>query len=112
MGDNYPVLKGFVTAVSVEHSFENIVKDFTLDQNYPNPFNPSTTLKFTLPTNEHVVLEIFNLLGERIDVLVDRQLQAGSHRINYVAKSLPTGVYLYRLTAGDYKEIKKMTLVK
>ncbi len=112
MGANYPVLKGFVTAVSVEHSFENIVKDFTLDQNYPNPFNPSTTFKFTLPANEHVVLEVFNLLGKKVDVLVDERLQAGTHRINYVATSLPTGVYLYRITAGEYREIRKMTLVK
>ncbi len=111
MGPNYPVLAGYVTGIE-EHTYENIASDFALEQNYPNPFNPSTTISFTMPTREHVVLDVFNVLGQRVELLVNNQLQAGKHTFKFNAQDLPSGVYTYRVTAGKYQSVKKMVLMK
>jgi hypothetical protein len=85
---------------------------FSLDQNYPNPFNPSTTIKFSLPTASNVKITIFNLLGQEIQTLVDETKEAGIHEINFNAQNLNSGVYLYKIEAGSFLQIRKMTLVK
>jgi hypothetical protein len=90
----------------------NTPSKFTLHQNYPNPFNPSTTIKFDISTGENVRLSIYDMLGRTVDVLINQNLQAGSYTISYTNKSLSSGIYLYELKAGNYREIKKMTLVK
>lgn len=74
---------------------------FALGQNYPNPFNPSTTIEFTLPQSAFVTLKVYNLLGEEVAALVSEQRMAGIHKINWDARGLASGVYLYRLEAGD-----------
>ena len=88
----------------------NIPLEFTLKQNYPNPFNPSTTIKYTLQKSLKVKLEIFNLLSQKIETILNKQMPAGSNEIEFTAKSLPSGVYLYRIEAGKYREVKKMVL--
>jgi hypothetical protein len=90
---------------------------FELDQNYPNPFNPSTTIDFTIPEPVKVTLEVYNVNGQRVATLVDGWLDSGHHSVEWNAvddegSSVATGVYLYRLTAGDVVATKKMTLVK
>jgi len=86
---------------------------FTLEQNYPNPFNPGTRIKFTLPENEKVVLEVYNVLGEKVTTLVDQSLNAGLHEVKFDASSgISTGVYIYRLQAGDFTSVRKMILIK
>jgi hypothetical protein len=103
---------------------------YTLKQNYPNPFNPSTTIKYTLPKSQKVKIEIFNLLGQKIQALLNKQMPAGSHAIEFIAKDLPSGIYFYRIEAGDpsipmnldfagstgsgqgFQEVKKMILMK
>jgi hypothetical protein len=90
----------------------NTPSKFTLHQNYPNPFNPSTTIKFDITTGENVRLSVYDMLGRTVDVLINQNLQAGSYTISYTNKSLSSGIYLYELKAGNYREIKKMTLVK
>ncbi|MCP4684059.1 MAG: T9SS type A sorting domain-containing protein [bacterium] len=90
---------------------------FALSQNYPNPFNPTTTIEYSLPSDEHVTLEIYNIQGQRVRTLVDEAKGPGDHRIEWDATSdggsqVATGVYLYRLTAGDQTETKKMSFVK
>jgi len=85
---------------------------FTLSQNYPNPFNPSTKIKYTLLKTGNVKIEILNLLGQKIETLLNRRMTAGSHEIEFTAMDLPGGVYLYRIQAGGYQEVRKMILMK
>lgn len=85
---------------------------FNLEQNYPNPFNPSTTIRFTIPERQLVTLKVYDMLGREITTLVNEVKDAGAHTIKYVAKDLPSGMYLYTITAGNYTSTKKMMLVK
>jgi hypothetical protein len=85
---------------------------YQLHQNYPNPFNPSTTLQFDLPSASHVTLEVFNVWGQRIDVLADGSFQSGTHSVHFDASELPSGTYFYRIQAGSFTKTQKMTLVK
>ncbi len=87
-------------------------EEFSLGQNYPNPFNPTTDIQFTLPHATHVKLEVFNVKGQRVSTLVDRQMGAGMHTVTFDGGQLASGTYLYRLQAGDKVETKKMSLVK
>ena len=90
---------------------------FNLAQNYPNPFNPSTTIEFTVPAATNITLRVYNLLGQEVATLIDGKLNAGTHRLAWDGKnrqgfSVSTGVYLYRLVAGDRIETRKMLLLK
>jgi hypothetical protein len=86
--------------------------EFVLYQNYPNPFNASTNIEIRNPKKEYVTLKVFNVLGEEVAVLVSSQLVAGSHRFEFDASNLPSGVYYYQLKAGKYCTVKKMVLLK
>jgi hypothetical protein len=86
--------------------------EYNLSQNYPNPFNPSTTINFTLPEASNVTLKIFNTLGEEVSVLVNRIMEAGTHNFNFEASQLHSGIYFYRLEAGTFNQVRKMTLLK
>ncbi|MDH4068927.1 MAG: T9SS type A sorting domain-containing protein [Ignavibacteria bacterium] len=86
--------------------------DFRLEQNYPNPFNPSTSIDYALPRDSNVKLEVFNLIGERVRVLQDGWQNAGYHKVVFRANQLPSGVYTYRIQAGEFVETKKLMLVK
>ncbi len=90
---------------------------FTLSQNYPNPFNPSTTIEFSLPTRSHVEVQVFNILGQRVKVLHEGELAAGTYTVTWVGRdesdrSVATGIYLYRIKTDDFVESKKMVLLK
>jgi hypothetical protein len=85
---------------------------FNLAQNYPNPFNPTTTFKFGITEKVNVKLSVLNLLGEEINVLVNEQKDAGSYSMVFNAANLPSGVYYYRLQAGNFVDTKKMLLLK
>ena len=100
-----------------EQDRTNLPKACSLVQNYPNPFNPTTTIEYNVPTRTHVTVEIFNLLGQHVRTLVDELKSAGSYKAEWngtdaTGKSVSTGVYLYRLKAGDFVETKKMLLLK
>lgn len=99
----------FVTAVETE---ELAPAEFRLHQNYPNPFNPETTIKFELPKSNFVTLKIFNLAGQEIVRLVDGFKTAGDHEVKWQSQGLPSGVYFYRLQAGNFSAIKKLILQK
>ncbi len=86
--------------------------DFQLSQNYPNPFNPSTVIEFSLPQSSQVNLAIFNVLGQTVTVLTDRQMPAGVHRVEFDATDQPSGIYFYRLSYGQESLTRKMILVK
>jgi uncharacterized protein (TIGR02145 family) len=90
---------------------------FQLTQNYPNPFNPTTAIEYNLPMQSRVVLEIFNILGQKIRTLVDDEKAAGSYRIEWngsddAGNAVPSGIYTYRLKAGDMVWTRKMSLLK
>jgi PKD repeat protein len=85
---------------------------FSLAQNYPNPFNPTTTISFTLTESSHVRLEIFSVSGARVAMLVNREMSAGEHSATFDAQGLSSGVYFYRMTAGNKTEMKKMVLLR
>ena len=85
---------------------------FSLSQNYPNPFNPLTEIGFTLPVAARAKLEVFNTAGQRVATLVDVALPAGDYSAFWDGSMAASGVYLYRLTAGEYSETKKMVLLK
>ncbi|QOJ28332.1 MAG: T9SS type A sorting domain-containing protein [Ignavibacteriales bacterium] len=86
--------------------------EFTLSQNYPNPFNPSTTINFTLPVQSHVRLAIYAVTGELVELLVNEVRDAGSYNAVFDASKLSSGVYIYRMTAGNVTLTKKMNLLK
>jgi hypothetical protein len=86
---------------------------YTLEQNYPNPFNPSTNIQFSLPATSEVTLEVFNMLGQKVATLIDGQkLTAGSHTQKFDASSLASGMYVYRISAANFVQSRKMMLIK
>jgi Outer membrane protein Omp28/Secretion system C-terminal sorting domain len=89
-----------------------VPSDFVLYQNYPNPFNPVTTISYYLPEDSHVLLKVYNLLGEEIYTLVNANEKSGGHSLNFDGYSLSSGVYIYKIIAGEFTDIKKMMLVK
>lgn len=90
----------------------NLPDNFVLQQNYPNPFNPTTEINFALPTVSQVKLEIFNIEGKRVALLIEDKLSAGEHSITWDGSAVASGIYLYKLSAGDFVETKKMVLLK
>lgn len=106
---------GFVenpNTVGIQLTNSEIPRDFTLYQNFPNPFNPSTNIKFDLPKSEFVKIVIYNIIGQQVKILVNEYLQAGSYKISFDGSDIPSGVYFYRLIAGEFTETKKMLLIK
>ena len=91
---------------------EDTPNQFNLAQNYPNPFNPTTNISFTLPQALQVELSVYNMLGQKLNTLVNDRLGAGSHSFTFSADDLASGVYIYRIVAGNQTETKKMVLLK
>ena len=85
---------------------------FSLSQNYPNPFNPTTNISFDIPKSEFVKLSVYDLSGKLVDELVNTNLQAGKYTTNWNASKLSSGVYLYKIQAGEFVDVKKLTLIK
>ena len=88
-----------------------------LNQNYPNPFNPETEIRFQLPEITHVVLKIFNTLGQEIVMLADQQYEAGHHSVRWDGKdkngnAVSSGIYFYQLQGGSFTQVKKMSLLR
>ncbi|MCW8960901.1 MAG: T9SS type A sorting domain-containing protein, partial [Ignavibacteriaceae bacterium] len=88
------------------------VSEYTLKQNYPNPFNPSTKIAFSIPSSSFVSLKVFDILGNEINALVNRELTQGSYEVQFSGTNLPSGVYFYNLTSGDFSKTMKMNLLK
>lgn len=101
---------GILTAVS---SVNNLLPTQSrLSQNYPNPFNPSTQINYTIPKASNVTLKIYDILGREIATLVSGKNQPGEHSVSWNALNVPSGVYFYRIIAGDFVQTKKMLLMK
>lgn len=95
----------------VEVTFD-VPKDFVLHQNYPNPFNPSTTIKFALPKTSQVEIKVFDLTGQEVITLVNEVKEAGTYEIKFDARNLASGIYVYRMTAGNFTSVKKLSVLK
>jgi hypothetical protein len=85
---------------------------FELSQNYPNPFNPSTTIRFSLPKETLLKINIYNMLGELVETLAEGTYEAGYHKVNFKASSLSSGAYIYRIESSDFMQVKKMILLR
>jgi len=99
----------FPTAV---HEPAGVPAAYRLEQNYPNPFNPSTKIEYQLPAAGHVTLKVYDILGREVATLVNGYTSSGAHEVQFNATNLASGVYCYRLTSGNFNEMKKMMLVK
>jgi hypothetical protein len=110
----YCELQNFTVARSTEidNGYNVIPSDFRLGQNIPNPFNPATRIVFDLPVESRVDIEIYNVLGQLVDSIYLNSLTPGNYGVMWNGSGFPSGIYFYRLTAGEYSEIKKMTLLK
>jgi hypothetical protein len=100
-----------------EGDHAQLPKEFDLRQNYPNPFNPGTVIEYALPKLAHVTIEIYNLLGQKVNVLVEEDQKAGLYRVDWDGKDkqgeeLASGIYFYRIQAGDFVKCKKMIMLK
>ncbi len=99
----------YITGVKEDSEIAGKIR---LSQNYPNPFNPSTLINFTLENDNHTTLTVYNLLGEKVDILVDENLHSGTHSVDFNAKNLSTGIYIYTLRAGEAYISRKMIYIK
>jgi hypothetical protein len=97
---------------AVQPVSNQIPKYYSLSQNYPNPFNPSTNFQFSIPKPGLVNITIYDALGRKVETLVNQELKPGTYKVDWSASAYPSGVYFYRLSAGDYTETKKMVLIK
>ncbi|MDP4175845.1 MAG: T9SS type A sorting domain-containing protein [Bacteroidota bacterium] len=96
----------------VEDNDNNNSLRFELGQNYPNPFNPSTTISYSIPKKSIVELKIYDMLGREVSTLINKMQNAGDYKVQFNGSSLPSGIYIYTIQAGEYRTSKKLTLLK
>jgi hypothetical protein len=102
-----------ITIISARTNIpDNKISSYQLFQNYPNPFNPTTTIPFSLPEKADVFLDIFNSTGQLIETLVNDRMGIGHYSINWNATHMPSGLYFYRIKAGEFVEMRKMILLR
>jgi hypothetical protein len=96
----------------IESTEENIPSEFNLSQNYPNPFNPVTSIKYEVPEASLVSIKVYDLIGREVAVLVNETKQPGTYQVNFDSGNFASGVYFYKMIAGDFSSVKKMNLLK
>jgi len=106
------IFVGGMIAVRVASESNNRPVAFSLERNYPNPFNPSTTIEYSLSEKSKIKLTIYNLRGQEVARLLNQVQNAGTHKIVWDASKVASGVYLYKLQAGDFVQTRKMVLLK
>ncbi len=100
---------GAITTITEPPS---LLQHFALYQNFPNPFNPQTTIEFELQNSGFVTLNVYNILGQKIITLLSGEMSNGPHKVNFVATSLPSGIYYYSLESGGERIVRRMILMK
>ena len=98
--------------VNVSNENNSGISSFSLSQNYPNPFNPTTIIKYEIPKASFVKIKVFDILGKEVATLVNGIQEAGNHKVQFNSSNLSSGIYFYRLTSGNFTQIKKMILLK
>ena len=110
------IQNGSVSVIAVDiderDGTNGLVRSFSLSQNYPNPFNPETVIRYSIPKAEEVSLVVYNLIGEEVTHLIGETQQAGYYKVTWDASNAASGIYLYRLQAGNFIQTKKMILMK
>ncbi len=101
-----------VSPIGITHTGNEVPKKFALMQNYPNPFNPTTIINYELPITNYVSLRVYDVLGKEVVTLVNEKQNAGRYEVDWDATNYPSGVYFYKIAAGDFVETKKMILIK
>ncbi len=112
MPSQYYGLLSVPAAIDGVRSTDEMPSKFTLEQNYPNPFNPSTVINYQLPANCFVTLKVYDVIGRNVATLISERQNAGEHSAIFNGVGLPSGVYLYRLTAGNLSQTRKLMLIK
>ena len=110
--NNYGKASDPIVITAINGRKSNLPRQFALKQNYPNPFNPTTTIRYDLPKAADVTLEVYNLVGKKVATLVSGTKAAGSYHISFDASHLSSGLYFYRLHAGNFTKVQSMTLIK
>jgi hypothetical protein len=112
--DDYPFwIAKFDFITGIESNYVSSVPfKFSLSQNYPNPFNPSTTINYQLPMACNVELSIYNLLGQKVATLVSKKQPAGQYQVEWDASNFASGIYYYMIKAGEFRQVKKMVLIR
>lgn len=98
--------------IGVDDNLPVYPSDYALYQNYPNPFNPSTTIRFSLPEETQLKINIYNMLGEMVETLAEGTYEAGYHKVTFKASSLPSGAYIYRIESREYTQVRKVILLR
>jgi len=101
-----------LTSINPENPKQDLPDKFSLDPAYPNPFNPSTRIQYALPEAVNVRLTVYNMLGQQVKVLVNKKQKAGRHAVTFHSSQISSGMYIYRLEAGNFVKVRKMTLLK
>ncbi len=99
-----------IDKLSFDNTQPNI--EFGLEQNYPNPFNPTTKIRYSIKNRQLVQIKVYDILGNEVRVLVDEYKDKGNYETEFNALNLPSGVYIYRISVGEFVDVKKMLLVK
>jgi hypothetical protein len=105
-------LSQMITIPTAVHEMDLQPKTFSLEQNYPNPFNPSTSIRYTIGSRQHVQLKVYGVLGNEVASLVNEEKPAGNYEVNFNAAQLSSGIYFYKLQASSFVETKKMILLR
>jgi hypothetical protein len=106
-----PVAPGEASS-AVSDAGGDLPRQFALEQNYPNPFNPTTVVSFQVPVSSHLILKVYDLLGREVATLVNEKKEPGRYQVTWDAGNVPSGLYLYKLTAGSYVSVRKMLVLK
>ncbi len=115
--DKLKMTVSYDVATSVKDFIETVPREFHLFQNFPNPFNPSTNIRFALPEASHVLLSVFNIVGENVRTIIDNKYAAGDYSVRWDGKdnngnSVSSGLYLYQLKVNNFTLVKRMSLLK
>ncbi len=111
-GTENGVLYSLDSPMSVKTTGSTLPIEYNLSQNYPNPFNPSTVIRFAIPNESNVTIKVYSITGEMVATILNEVKTAGEYEVSFDATSLPTGVYIYKIEAGNFSSVKKMMLVK
>ena len=113
VGEESTIIKtGEGTSFVEEEKINEIPTNYSLSNNFPNPFNPITKIKYSTPQSSNIVIKVFDILGNEIEILVNEEKPAGTYEITWSAENLPSGIYFYRLQADSFVETRKMVLLK
>jgi Secretion system C-terminal sorting domain len=101
-----------ITTIGIGNNNEILVDNFRLEQNYPNPFNPVTIINYQLPMFNFVSLKVYDVLGNEVAILVNQKQSAGSYSVEFDGANFSSGKYFYKITVGEFSDVKRMILVK